>query len=63
MHDEHDNPMAGNTQPDLSDLEQAEPRAGRPGRPGMRASILAGMTLGVATALVIGQDISTVVSH
>jgi hypothetical protein len=32
------------------------------GRPGLRASILAGLTLGAVAMAVIGQEVSTVVS-
>lgn len=67
MRDEHGNdttPQADQSDlSELSDQAQVPARPGRKGRPGARAAILAGLTLGAATAVVIGQDISTVVSH
>jgi hypothetical protein len=51
------------SQPDLSDLEQVDPQPAHASRFAYRATVLAGLTLGITAAVLVGQDISTVVSY
>lgn len=59
MQDERTSPAEFDTEAEIGQDSESAPRT----RPGLRASILAGLTIGAATVIAIGSDLSTVVSH